>query len=305
MREGPVGKPMGKGESFQAYTGAAPTPSRMVSIGDRVADGTSIAMEAGLFPIGPSDTSAPPPLPRGMRSAAPPEDPQMASALQEMKQQIGQLTESIGRIRQDSDAKLEEQALNHQIQLLSMQGRRLPALPDGVDPKQNVTLADMTQILTSFGNDFESALMRRTWDVTPEEELAVLQSNPTLQTLTEPDRTGFIKKAVDSRRRSRGAAPTTTPASSASGSQAASAPQNSRPIVEHMVPMTETTSPGDVGDLTPQNRHQQAIIEYREADKIQDRTQRLTAKKLAMKKAQAALGISDEQAATMSFSQRA
>lgn len=221
-----------------------------------------------------------------------------------MKQQIGQLTESIGRIRQDSDAKLEEQALNHQIQLLSMQGRRVPTLPEGVNPQQTVTLADMTQILTSFGNDFESAIMRRTWDVTPEEELAVLQSNPALQNLTEPDKTGFIKKAVESRRRSRGAAPTTNPATAASGTPAAPAPPNSRPIEGHVVPMNDMTSPGDVGELTPQNAYQQAVNEYREADKIPDRSRRLAAKKNAAKKAQYALGISDELMAQSSFSQR-
>ena len=69
--------------------------------------------------------------------------------------------------------------------------------------------------------------------------------------------------------------------------------------------MNEQSSPGDVGELSPQNAHQQAIVEYREADKIQDRTRRLAAKKNAMKKAQYALGISDEQAAKMAFQQQA
>jgi hypothetical protein len=224
----------------------------------------------------------------------------------ELRQQVGQLTEAVGRIKSEAEAKLEEQALNHQIQLMAMQGRRLPTLPDGVNPAQPVTIGDMTQILTSFGNDMESAMMRKTWDVTPEEELAVLQANPQIGQLTEPDKTSLIKRAVETRRRaSRGSAPTTNSSTAAPGMTAAPAPPNSRPISGHVVPMVESTSPGDVGELTPQNNYQQAINEYREADKIPDRTRRLAAKKNAMKKAQFALGVSDEQMAQTPFSQRA
>jgi hypothetical protein len=43
------------------------------------------------------------------------------------------------------------------------------------------------------------------------------------------------------------------------------------------------------------------MIEYREADKIPDRGRRLAAKKQAFKKAQAAMGLSDEQLAQMRF----
>ena len=304
MRSDRVGQPSGRGDTFHAYTGAAPQPTRVIAIGDRTANGTTIAQDAGLFPVGPPDLSAPPQLPRGMRSSPPPEDSETAAVLAEMKQQIGQLTDSIGKMRHESQAKLEEVELNHQIQLLTMRGRQLPTLPEGINPQQNVTLGDMTQILSRFGSDFESAIMRRTWDITPEEELEVLNANPSLQQLTEPDRTGLIKRAVETRRRSRGAASPTNSSTSAPGSTAAPAPANSRPIAGHVVPMVETTSPGDVGELTPQNAYQQAINEYRDADKIPDRTRRLAAKKNAAKKAQFALGISDEQMATTAFSQR-
>lgn len=69
--------------------------------------------------------------------------------------------------------------------------------------------------------------------------------------------------------------------------------------------MTEVGGPGDVGELTPTNALEQAQMEYRAADKIQNRTERLRAKKAASKKVQYALGITDEQMAKMAFSQTA
>lgn len=67
--------------------------------------------------------------------------------------------------------------------------------------------------------------------------------------------------------------------------------------------MVESGAPSDIGDVTPSSAYQAAIQEYREADKIPNRTQRLAAKKAAMKKAQYSMGISDEQLAKMPFAQ--
>lgn len=305
---GKVGSPQGEG--LRAYMGAAPAPTRSVSIGDSMVDNPmTITDAAQLTNVGPPDLTQPPPLPRGLRTSEPPPNPEMAANLAELNQKIGQLTESVGRIKSDYEAKLEEQALNHQVQLLAMQGRRAPVLPQGVDPAQTVTIGDLTHILTSYGNDMQSGLIRQSWDVSPEEELSVLNANPSLANLPEPDKTIFIQKAVALRRRNSGtqpraAAPTTSSSPQAPGSVAAPvAPQNSRPVAGHIVPMVESGAPSDIGDVTPASVYQAAIQEYREADKIPNRAQRLAAKKAAMKKAQYSMGISDEQLAKMPFTQ--
>lgn len=287
------------------HQGPAPAPARSISVGDQIADVGTVIENANLLPhIGPSDLTAPPPLPRGMRSAPAPENPQYAADFAELRQQIGQLTQSIGSMRDDYESRLEEQKLNHEAQLLSMRAPSQVQLPPGLDPAQNVTLGDLTNVLTDYGNTFHAAMLRQLWDVTPDEEMAVLTANPSLATLPEPQKTNLIKRAVELRRgRNRPAAPTAPASTQAPGSSASpSAPQNFRQAVAP-VPMVESNAPGDVGDLQPQSTYQAAIAEYKEADRIPDRTRRLAAKKAAMKKAQYALGITDEALAKSAFQQ--
>lgn len=298
----------------RGYQGPAPAPTRRISLSDpqNQAYGGPEEYVVGepqlLRAVGPEHPNAGPPGRQTVQASPPPADPATAQELLQLRQQLGEAIGAMGSQRTNFEAMLEEQRLNFELQMLHFQsqfGGPASGMPQLTEEQANqpVTMGGLAQILGLNNQNIEAAMIRRSWDVTPQEEQEALTLNPTLVTLSEPQKTTLIQRAVALRRRQRAPAATTaaSPSATAPAAVPQSAPVHVRPLApSDVVPLVETGSP-QVGDAVAMSDYEKAMHDYQAADQIPNRAQRLQAKKNAYKRAQFALGISDEALAKTPF----
>jgi hypothetical protein len=133
-----------------------------------------------------------------VQQSAPPANPGEASELAALRQQNGQLLRQIGQDRQDAEIRQMEFELRMEAQLAAMAPQQPDQiqLPPGVDPEAQLNVGQMLQLLNNVAPGVTSNAVRGSWDVTPQEEQAVLQSNPAINNVAEPAKTELIKRAV-------------------------------------------------------------------------------------------------------------
>jgi hypothetical protein len=221
-----------------------------------------------------------------------PQDPDLAAQMAELRQQVGSLVNAMG----ERNATVRE--LELQLELAKAGAGRpapvIPQLPQGVNPDHPLTIGEFHnvyfgQLLPQQQAVAAAQAIRAGWDVTPEEEYAVIQTYPNLPT-QEPDRTRFIAKAATLRR-------PPTPAKAASATPSASAPTRPAPPV---VPHVEASTPS-VGSAQPSNAAAQLRARYEAAKQIEDPKKRETAMRDAAQAIERALGITDETYRTSKF----
>lgn len=295
------------------HQGPAQEPSRTATIDDVPTYKAPPQIET--LPLDPTtepsrQIEAPLEAPVSLETTPPPEDPEKAVKQSTSETRIGELTRALGEQKKDFEQKLEEMALRYESQLaalVSQAGAATPPaagqLPPNVDPEAQMTVGQFVQAMDKMWPYMQEQLIRSQWDVTPEEEQAVLQSNPHIAKIADGmQRAEFVRKAVTLARKRKGESqgePTaTTPAPGKSGSKQTR-------THERTVPHVEASTTPAAPDLVPDSPTEQILSEYEKAKTISDPKKRVAAMKAAFKKAQAAAGLSDEVFSKMAFVQKA
>lgn len=281
----------------ERYEGKAPEPRRKIALGaDHPNIGTEVSLptvtEEGVH-VGDSIYAVP--TPKFSESPAP-KDPEKAVVQATTEDRIGELTQALGEQKKQHDLALQEMALKHESELaaLASQANVNPAsfLPQGIDPNQAVKAGELMVMLQKIVPYLDEKITRSGWDITPEEESAVLQANPHFANITDgAKRVECILRAVQLSRERNGS-PKTTPSSSAP--QAASESASKTRALKRVVPHVEGSIAPIAPDLSPENVPGDIARRYEEAKNIPDKTLRLATMKKIYKESQAAQGISDE-----------
>ena len=206
------------------YTGSAPAPARVADNAGFTEPYHLMQSPGGAKYVNPQENPNDPtlqdPALKAVKSTTPPANPAQAAELDEYKQKFGELLDSVGKMRRDHDR--ENQELRLMLEMNQNLGRNpgptqqgLPQLPPGTDLNKELTLGDMLQVRKSvvpvMQSGAQAQAIRAAWDVTSEEEAAVLRDYPNLQTTQDPDRSRFVQRAVQLRRQASEAAVTPTP----------------------------------------------------------------------------------------------
>lgn len=299
------------------HLGRAPEPSRTAEI----ASGPNMEMPMNEVPSGtPGEATAPntqpqppaPPQPTvpGVQSSPPPAAPESASELAALRQQVGELVQGIGNLKASHAREVEEMRLMMEMNQANQLAPQIPPMgvPEGVDPDQEMKVGDFFQyfngIIGPVVTTAQAQALRGMWDVTAEEETAVLQAYPNLQVMPEPNRTNFIQKAVALRRQATAGPASPTPAQAA---QASPQPAPSRPAPP-TVPHVEHTPAPAVPDFQPKDELVEARREYDEAKASQanspaEHKERLRKMRAATDKINALLGNTEEMQRGSGFKQ--
>lgn len=128
-------------------------------------------------------------------------------------------------------------------QVGGVQTPNAPQLPPGVDPDDNVTVAQLQTVVANMQPLVRAEAIRSTWGIPPADEQRILQENPVLQNTPEPNRTLLIQRAYANLQKVEGAP-------SGQGSESAVTPAiPTRDIEQRVVPHVEATpTPGASGE---------------------------------------------------------
>lgn len=289
----------------RAYQGPAPAPTRRLAIGSQEQPSESenqlpFTDEEGIT-YG-DETPVVTPTPQ-FQFSQPPADPERAVQESTIEKRIGELTRALGERDARHADEMQEMRLLYESQLAAIQaanGGAQTQLPPGTNPDAPVTVKEFAQYMDRVLPYLEEKAIRNTWDVTQEEERAILQANPHFQSLPDgAQRAKFIQNAANLMRKRQASASAPAPQT-----QSGPAPQT-RNVGKRVVPHVEASTRPRAADFQPESPTANFSAEYEKAKLIKDPKQRMAAMKRAFKGAQYAAGVSDEALAKASFSQRA
>ena len=303
--------------------GAAPPPQRSLTMGSpQGTDGDFASPESFMASPGTNgqmegiNASF-----QGYQTSNAPGDPGMAAEIAELRSSQGKLIQTIGEQRLLHEQQLREQNLRFETLLATAAGGNVAPqqnLPPGVDPDSPMTMGQFFGLAQSMLPVMTSDVIRRTWDVTQEEQNTVLASNPLLNNVPEPRRTDLLKQAVgllrENRTRETANGSSNGQSNPGNGSQRQS-PQNQRPLNESMVvPQMENSNAqgtNSISDNSQSNdayqaawgRYTQLKQQLGNARDTKQRKEILAQMKSAYRQAQFGMGISDEEMAHTGWSQ--
>jgi len=235
------------------HTGSAGTPQR-----------TAEATANKQFELALDSAGSPasrPPAGAWVMTSAPPAQPEDAAEAADYKKRFGDLMNTVGDIRREHAKEMEQMKL--MLQLNSETGRfnqvaaaQIP-LPPGIDPNKELKVKDLyaalPQLYTSLQEGTRAQVLRESWDVTPEEEAAIVQEYPQVASYArESDRLAFIKRAAQIRRKF--AVPDAT-----SAPRATTAPERAVP---NAVPQPEAAHSAPVADAPAESGLELATRAY-------------------------------------------
>ena len=224
----------------------------------------------GMAPTGPAVLAGPQFL-----ASPPPAEPTLASEVQALRQQNGELIQRLGSLETGYRRSLEQMQLRMEAAAIPA-GYHLPPvqLPPGIDPDAQVTAKEFFQgvynMLPALSGEAASQAIRSTWDITSQEEQQVLGEIPEISQKPEPVRTQLIMKAARMNRSY--ASPVVS-----NGPTPAPAPQVLRPVREvgRVVPHVESAMSPMAPEPVAQDRNalaMQAQTEYERARQMPRRT---------------------------------
>jgi hypothetical protein len=227
-----------------------------------------------------------------LQTSPPPPNPEEAAELQRLRSEVGGLRDELGKRTDAHKQQLKELELRMKMATGAHPQAQRPApmqLPPELNAEDNPTWGQINavlgQVIPNVQAVAQAQAIRSVWDVTPAEEMAVLQEYPHL-TQAEPERTRLIQEAALLKR-----PPKEAPAPPAPASVSTVAPPEvpERPLGK-TVPMRETEIAQIVADAPPTSEIALAQAEYDAASRIKDQHERLTARKTAWKKLLALTG---------------
>ena len=292
------------GMGITPHQGPAPGPAKTMDLtGEPV--GTVNIDPGDLTPGGPNapnPQSAP-----AHASTPPPQQPDLAAEVAEWKKRAGEALAAIGTertAREEQDRKhaaaLQKMQMNFQIaQASQAQQAATPApdaLPDGINPDDHPTFAQMKAISVNVRAEAAAAAIQATWDVTQDEINAVFAANPALQNVPEPQRTQWVlQQAHQLRADLQPPSVSPAPVAQPQAPQAQSRPVATVPLVEGPTgaPAFETQD--------PTNEMAEAQAAYVQANAIPDKKERNAARKEAWTRILALQGMSHEELSKSSF----
>jgi hypothetical protein len=275
-------------------TGPAPAPSRELALEfpGNSADG-SVEVDPATLTVNPG-----PPEPRipGVQTSPAPQNPVQAEQESATEKRIGELIQAMGDQNARHQRQMEEMQLKYETQSALAMGAPNVQLPENFDPEATVKAGDLFNIMTRTDSVIRETVIRNTWDVTPEEESAILQSNPQIAQIQDgAKRAELVKRAASLLRQNKsnngevkeGTSQTST------DTKAKKAPEM-RPISKRVVPHSEGSTTPKAEDFSPTNPSTEVMSAYKAAQQIPDKKERLAAMKQVFKNAQHKAGITDE-----------
>ena len=215
-------------EEVVPHGGAAPEPKRKVQ-------------GVPLHPVEPDDRA----------EGRSPEEPQQAAQELDLRQQIGQMAQTIGQLKR----QLEEQQREFELRMRlarqqAPQAQQPPQPPPDIDPEKPVTVGEfieaMKTVSATVRAEAAAEALRATipnWDSVAEK---VVERYPEAKSLGEPDRTRFVLDAA----RRMGLLDTTAPAPAPPANPVPQQPDNTVPLVESPTPRPEEPRADDrLGEL--------------------------------------------------------
>lgn len=298
------------------YDGAAPAPARVISLGDgSTPSQDNDALNVGSFEIDTPFIPDPETLTPGTSnqpvtiSSPPPSDPAEATEVAILTKQVGELIRALGAKDKKHTQELQALKFDIEMQLASANPQTInpnAVLPQGINPEDPATMGQLVGTIANLGPFVQAQIIRGTWDVSPTEELAVLQQYPNLNSLPEPVKSQKIKQAVNLMRQFSEASEThetpengTTPSSAHQATPTRITQRQARPTV----PIVERSNNPQFEEPRPVDNLQMARAKYAAADRIKDKNERLKAKKAAYLEAVRAAGLTDEMVAGSSWKQ--
>jgi len=287
-------------DALEATKYPIPTPRRTADV--IVEETTQI--ESGARPPGEDIHTGEAPD-EELQTSPPPANPEDAAELQRLRSEVGGLRDELGKRDEAHTQKLAELDLRMKMSAGAQPQAQRSApmqLPPGLNAEDNPTWeqfnAVLNQVIPNVQAVAQAQAIRGVWDVTPAEEMAVLQEYPNL-TQTEPDRTRLIKEAALLKR-----PPKEEPAVPAPASVSTVAPPEvpERPL-GRTVPLKETGSAPAISDAPSESAMALAQAEYDAAARITDKQERLTARKAAWNKLLALQGMTQNTIFTTPFKQ--
>jgi len=282
--------------------------------------GRSVEFEGTLtHEVDPAELSPPSPMRENptqptppVQASPPPQEPTQAARTAEWQREKGELLRQMGEREKAFERRMQEMQMNFDVTMAAAQqgqGAIPPAQANGgVDPEAPVRWGDLQGVLADVPAITTMQAIRATWDVTPAEETAAMQSNPAMQQLREPTRTQMIQRQVAFMRANQsqgnGGHEAAVPGSQAVPPTQAPpvTPQVLVPVDTPMVPVVETSGLGaSPADPTPNDALLGAQREYEQAKTIKNKAQRHAAMKKAWEKTLALQGVSHEGLSNSSF----
>ena len=293
------------------HAGPAPTPERKISLSPEQEDANTVGQGAVDDAIIIDRTTLTPGISRENAHvfvSQPPDNPEETAQAVENDGRIGELIQALGAQKVEYEARMNEMQFMFQAQLASTlaqtnAGNSNLALPNGVDPSEPVTIGQLAPVLASFRDQMRVESIRSSIGLTGTEEAEVLAKYPYLQGVPEPRKSELIKEAVlltrpkapngDSRNLQ-----ASRPAANPGVTQRIARP------TPRIVPHTEATGAVSMDDIRPASTAESIRAEYDATAKIQNPKERMLARKRIMEKARQASGLSEEEFAKASWSQR-
>ncbi len=243
------------------------------------------------------DNAPPQPQPiADVQATPPPPDPGLSQQLLEMQAQLEEMRQQLTRAREyNEDLRFQMDAFGNPVAARPVAP---PAqLPQNIDPSAPVTFGDFLVVAQNLFAQVPAQTIRSMWNVTPNEEAAILREYPQAQTLAEPARTQFIQKAVQrARQRAQQGKTQTAPAPSPNPPHAQkSQAQAPARAVTGTVPAPESGGQTASGLNEPQqtNALSEAGQRYQAAQKIRNPKERREAMKDSANELARLQGFSD------------
>jgi hypothetical protein len=311
--------------------GPAPDPQRPavtpINMGD---DDPNSSLEPGeegfdgiVTPMGghpdrfgpPRDEDVEPAAPQepqqeSFQASPPPAEPEQAAESQDWKHRYGETIQALGDIKKqlaERDRQLQQMNLQMQAMMAAgaagqppQQSQAAGEVPE--DPDATVTVSEMqnqiNRAIQQQQEGFQAQTIVMQAGLTQQEIVDILQENPYLQNqnISPVRRAQFIVQAARLKRGpdegNQPQEPSPQPKQEATQQQEE---RQERPIQGQRVVPQNTPPPARPAVSEPQSEDAvaQAMREYREAAKIQDKGERMKARKAALAKAMKAQGIND------------